>query len=1106
MIHKIKKSCIQKGLILHGLLLFTSAHFAFLNAATINGRIYDALNNIYLQGIEITINETGQSTYTTSGGNFRFTNLESGSYTLVTSSSGYESVSQSVQVNVGESVSTTIFINTERDDVVELDAFVVSGTTSATVKALNLERSAADLRDVISSDAFGQFVDRNPAEALQRVAGVTVEDDQGEGTFVIIRGASPELSNIQLDGVELATPQPDGRRVNLNIITVDQLERIEVSKTWLPSQKGNTIGGTVNLVTRSALDRGERYLSLEGAYTQYDISDDASYRSNVTFGDTFDSEDWEGFGDLAIGFQVSVNYSEDNRGAETLGFNWNTDAAYPFGGDPLFGYTLVQNQWRDFSITREREGVSSKLEFGFNENHMVSFSVSYNKFNDDEVNRFFSRSANVGNDFNWDGDEFLTTANATELGYSLSDPEIIARLAAPPTSTTRRLTFDESINLGQLSYDPETNQFTFGSWTSDFDRNFRSEITEDELLTYQASGEHVFFETWEVEWNAYSTTAERNSEALFFSFDGQGGIINSVTGDGLPRIDPTEFTEVSLNPELYVISEPSGSGRVELFDETFTFSEDERTGFKLDIKKEFEWLDAFWTTQFGGTIDTREKVNSARDQSTQVAANAFDDNLYRDNRIRLSDETFFGGNSDSFVDNFGDFFNFGPTLSIDGLRSFAANPGNFGVTVSPDVNANTASSQFFDSIVDSYSLTEDITAFYFQQTLEIGKWSFIFGARWEETDLSFTSRNILTRDPAGKFRFVRPSFWRFLELDEFSVETTNERKYDHFLPAFHLRRDIGTNTVLRASATKTIARPQFTQLNGAEVPTLIGSSGYGTSARLPNFDTIDPMESINYDISIEHYFEPVGVVSFALFHKDLTGPIYLESRRNVGPDDETRAFAFRYDSRNANREGVDDPTLLNSSPWNFSQWTNAGDAELQGFEIAFSRRLDDLLPDVLTGFSIDANYAVFDSEVELLAQERTNPTFGDEELEPDAIVPLFRQPDRTANFSLIWEGWDIFARISYNLRGEYLNAVSTDDDIIDIIRFGGALSDDDVYLADQERWDFTLRYNPWENVQLFLEIINFTNEPQEVFLGDEDRLSSIRYTNPVYTFGVKANF
>jgi len=186
-----------------------------VDAATITGQVEDADNAIFLEGAEVTIPSLDKSTFTTRRGNFRFTEIPAGTYEVIARASGYPQTIATVTV-AEESDTVTTRLSFRRENIFELDDFIVEGTATGTAKALNIKRAAADLREVISSDAFGQFVDRNPAEALQRVPGVTVEDDQGEGAFVIIRGASPELANIQLDGIGIATPQPDGRRVNLN--------------------------------------------------------------------------------------------------------------------------------------------------------------------------------------------------------------------------------------------------------------------------------------------------------------------------------------------------------------------------------------------------------------------------------------------------------------------------------------------------------------------------------------------------------------------------------------------------------------------------------------------------------------------------------------------------------------------------------------------------------------------------------------------------------------------------------------------------------------------------------------------------------------------------
>jgi TonB-dependent receptor len=1077
-----------------------------LEAASIRGQVYDTGNALFIEGAQVTVEGTDRTVYSEGSGRFTIAGLEPGTYTVTTRSTGYPPVSRTVTLDAASDEETLTIELGSGMDVFELEAFEVVGAVSATVKALNIERSAADLREVVASDIFGQFVDRNPAEALQRVAGVTVEDDQGEGAFVIIRGASPDLSNVQLDGIELATPQPDGRRVNLNIITVDQLERIEVSKTWLPSQKGNTIGGTVNLVTRSALDRGRRFASAEFAWSNYDISDEDSYRGQVTFGDTIDSGDWEWLRDKAIGFQISASYSEDNRGSETLSFGYELDASYPFGGSPLYGYTIVNNRWRDYSITRERNAVSTKLELRLNDDHEFFLSASYNEFDDDEVQQFFSRSASTGNDFSYDGrnGEFLTEDAAVKLGYDLNNPDIIARLQAPPTSTTRRFTYQEALALGDIAYDEETRQFTFGSWTGGFSRNFDNEITSDELLTYQYGGRHHLFERMNLEWKLYTSKAERNTERLEFGFGGPGGIMDTILGDGLPKIDPSEFLEVSLNPSQYTVSEPAStsSGNGTLYEESFSFSEDERTGYAVDIDTEFELFGLSWKTLVGVAFDARDKVFSRDFNTAQIATGAFDDDLYPQNRLSLADEIFFGGESDGFVDNYGEFFQFGPVMDVDGLRRFVADPAAYGVTLTDEVEAGILASEFFNRLVSNYESSEDILGLYLQQSVRWRKWSLIFGARWEETENTFTNLRILTRDPESG-RFINPSFWRFLAEDQYSERVTSRRNYDNFLPAVHLRRDIGDDMVFRASVTKTMARPRFDQLDAREIPSRSGSN-FGTTIRLSNFEDIVPLESVNYDISLEKYFQPIGQVAVSLFYKDLDGPIYEERRLAVGPDDETREFAFRYDSRNGSKTGVDDPTLINSSPWTFNRTINAGDAELYGIEFSFSRRLDDILPEAFHGFSIEGNYAAFESEVELLAEERIRPRDRNGNVvEVDPTVPLFKQPDKTANLSLIFERWGVFARISYNLRGKYLDDVFVGDDVGNLLRFEDSPAALDRYVDDTERWDFTLRYNATSWLQVFVEVINFTNEPQVEYLGNLERPGSVRYTDPIYTVGLK---
>jgi len=258
----------------------------------------------------------------------------------------------------------------------------VESTRIGQAKAFSQKKAAANLKEIIASDAFGQFVDRNAAEALQRVAGVSVEESQGEGKFVIIRGADPSLNRIEIDGISTATPEENGRSTGLNIISIDQLERIEVNKTWMPDAWADFVGGSVNLVTRSALDREGLFMSAEAAYGKYEIAEEASFRYSAAMGYSWDLSE----GGMRLGLQVSADLSEDNRGSDTLDTHgWDPIAQPDLKFVPSTGFGLEGIELEDYLITRERKGLSSKIEFELNPDHRWELSASYNQFDDDEV-------------------------------------------------------------------------------------------------------------------------------------------------------------------------------------------------------------------------------------------------------------------------------------------------------------------------------------------------------------------------------------------------------------------------------------------------------------------------------------------------------------------------------------------------------------------------------------------------------------------------------------------------------------------------------------------------------------------------------------------------
>lgn len=156
-----------------------------------------------------------------------------------------------------------------------LEEVVVLGTRASLKKARDIEKDSDIWKNVVAADDIGNFPDQNVAESLQRLPGVSISRDEGEGRFVIVRGLSPAFNNVTINGVRIGATgeNPGGLTSSDNIVSLDAvpsdlLNGIEVTKTTTPDMDGDAIAGTINLLTLSAFDRKDNSASLrvEGSY------------------------------------------------------------------------------------------------------------------------------------------------------------------------------------------------------------------------------------------------------------------------------------------------------------------------------------------------------------------------------------------------------------------------------------------------------------------------------------------------------------------------------------------------------------------------------------------------------------------------------------------------------------------------------------------------------------------------------------------------------------------------------------------------------------------------------------------------------------------------
>ncbi|WP_348799081.1 TonB-dependent receptor [Flavobacterium adhaerens] len=355
---------MKKNYLITLLLLLSISSFA--QKAILSGKIIDADDKLSLPGAMIQI--VGHNKYTTTDytGHYEFLNIDAGTYTISVKYIGYTTSTQEVTVDSGKN---TVLNFSLKVSGTELNEVVVGDNLKGQAKALNQQKNNKNIGNVISSDQVGRFPDANVGDALKRVPGITMQNDQGEARNIIIRGLAPSLNSVTLNGDRIPSAEGDNRNVQMDLIPSDMISTIVVNKTLTPDMDADAIGGSVNLVTR-ATPNGERIsATLAGGYLP--IREKASYTAALVYGNRFFNNK---FGAVFSGSYNNVDYGSDDIENE-----WVKD---DFGNE-----FLQASEIRKYDVQRIRRSTSLALDYKFDENNAIFANVIYN-WRDDRENRF----------------------------------------------------------------------------------------------------------------------------------------------------------------------------------------------------------------------------------------------------------------------------------------------------------------------------------------------------------------------------------------------------------------------------------------------------------------------------------------------------------------------------------------------------------------------------------------------------------------------------------------------------------------------------------------------------------------------------------------------
>ena len=252
----------------------------------------------------------------------------------------------------------------------DIEEVIAVGQKAGLKSALKKQQDSDSVISVIDSDGLGQFPDTTAAEAVRRLSGISVENDQGEGRYVVIRGMSPELNSFSLNGAMLAAPE-NNRAVLLDGLSTDLLSSITVSKTLTPDQDADSIGGRIDFNTLDPLDIDGSYNRLKIESSWNELTENSNNpRMSFTTGRKISS-------DLAYTFGANYQSRQTISNNNETGFGWEPENNVWFMNDDF--------EQRYYDLTRERLGFSGEVSFLLNDTTQLYVRGMQNNYNDDEV-------------------------------------------------------------------------------------------------------------------------------------------------------------------------------------------------------------------------------------------------------------------------------------------------------------------------------------------------------------------------------------------------------------------------------------------------------------------------------------------------------------------------------------------------------------------------------------------------------------------------------------------------------------------------------------------------------------------------------------------------
>jgi TonB-dependent receptor len=823
---------------------------------TIKGHVADPSGGV-LQGAQVVLEPRTQTLASDVLGEFFIRDLDAGSYTITVSYVGFKAFTQTVDVVAGQVANVEAKLEVESQNQ---EVLVVAERASAEAEAVNRERTADNIVQVLPADVIRSLPNANLADALGRLPSVTLERDEGEGKYVQIRGTEPRLTNTTVDGINVPSPESGVRQIKFDAIPADIVESVEISKTLQANMDGDGIGGSINLVTKTAGERPTVALSGMGGYMPI-LGGRTQYESTGTIGQRFGT-------DKRFGILIGGSYDWSGRGIDDI--EPTSDLATLANGSTAVWKDAIDV--REYRYYRSRYGIAGSADYKLGEGSNIYARGLYS-------------------DFQNYGDRWV---------YSLTD---------------------NTPNIGLLGSNGG------GAGTPSFNtQDRRPDIAIGSLLV---GGKHVFTSTW-YSWDA-SISRSRDINAL----PGQASFGSTLTSSAC-QFDPAATTSI-YRPQWTPAC----------FSEAY-----DPTTMALNNVQISHGQTAQLNVQFAGAMAKRYHLGS---HLANIEIGGKFRNAHKfDNSYNIS----YAPNNTVLLSQFPNGLTNGNYY--DGTYKLGYNP-NYQVIrnfLNSNLSAFTPTSTFGIDPAN-YGLVEKVGSGYVMNTVDFSnRVRVVAGVRFENTDLTTHSFDTT--------------------LNSLSDKATGS--YLKVLPSVSLRYAFNSNTNLRLVYSRGLSRPDPQDIAQAVTFTTTSSPGSVKNTATLGNPNLKAETADNFDILIEHYLNPFGMIQAGYFYKRLTDPIV------------TTQFLKDFQPS----------PIAPSTVYTVTQPINAGSAWITGIEAAYLQHFT-FLPGALGGLGLSANYGYTASQANGLPGRLDKPR-------------LLRNAPNTWNISPTYDRGRISIRVglSYN--------------------------------------------------------------------------------------------